>query len=274
MAPRMTRGLRFAARLAIVGWSLGPFVWMALASFSAREELLANSGGLLPRSWTLESYILLFGQPDFLSSISRSTAIALLSTMLTVGIAAGASYSLTRYRITGMAVVQYASVWAYLFAPVVVVIPLFIILRSLSLTGTLVGAVAANVGFCFPFAMWLLIPFARGIPQGLEDAAAADGASTVKTLVEVVLPVARPGLLAVAAFCFALAWSDYLFARVLLGAGQRTLPVFISDLSTTTVLDWGMLMAAGTVSVIPVVLLVVVFHRQLDAGLSGAGIRG
>jgi multiple sugar transport system permease protein len=247
---------------------------MFTASIRDNRELLQESDRIIPSSLTLHNYLALFAQRDFLDSVLLSAEVAFACTVITLLLAASFAYSLSRHRVRGMKLIRGISIWAYLFPPVVIAIPFFILLRSLALQDTPTGLLLAHVAFCFPFAMWLLYPFMRSLPLGLEEAAAVDGATTLGTLWHVVLPVAMPGLLAVSAFCFSLSWSDYLFARVLLGTGNRTLPVFIFDLHTSTIIDWGTLMAAGTVSVVPIALIVALTHRHLTSGLATAGIRG
>jgi len=247
---------------------------MFTSSVRDNREFLQEPDRIIPASFTVHNYVALFSQRDFINSVLLSAEVALGCTVIALILAAAFSYSLARYHVRGMKLVRSISIWAYLFPPVVIAIPFFILLRSFGLQDTVAGLLLAHVAFCFPFAMWLLYPFMRSLPLGLEEAAAADGATVLRTLWHVVLPVALPGIVAVAAFCFSLSWSDYLFARVLLGSGNRTLPVFIFDLHTGTIVDWGMLMAAGTVSVIPVAVIVALTHRQLTTGFAAAGIRG
>lgn len=258
----------------IILWSAGPILWMLTASLRDTRELLQSPDRIFPASFTLDNYLLLFVDRDFVDSVILSGGIALACTLITIFLASSFSYCLTRYRVRGMKLVRDLSIWAYLFPPVVVAIPFFILLRSISLQDTIAGLLLAHVAFCFPFAMWLLYPFMLSLPAGLEEAAAADGASILEVLRNVVLPAAIPGVLAVAAFCFTLSWSDYLLARVLLGSGERTLPVFIFDLHTSTTVEWGKLMAAGTVSVLPVAIAVAFTHRHLSAGFASTGIKG
>jgi multiple sugar transport system permease protein len=264
----------FIIGLGIVLWSIGPIIWMGVASLRERRELLLEPDRIIPSNITLESYSSLFSQQDFIGSILRSGGVAFACTLVTLILAATASYAAARYRIRGLGLVRNSGIWAYLFPPVVIVIPFYILMKILSLQNAITGLLLAHISFCFPFAIWLLYPFIRSLPMGLEEAASADGATPLQALRYVVLPVAWPGILAVAAFCFSLSWSDYLFARVLLGSDNKTLPVYIYDLYTGTVINWGVLMACGTMSVLPVALLVGVAHRQLTSGFATAGIRG
>ena len=270
----LTIMLRRLVLIVAVVWSVFPVAWMVLAAVRDRRQLLANPNSISFDSLSLESWSSLGAMPDFWSSMGRSFAISSLATAGTLLLAASASYSLARFRVRGMSILRHASLWAYLFAPVVLVVPMFIILKRMGINDTLTGLVLAHVAFCFPFGMWLLYPFMRAMPRGLEESAAADGATRLQTIARIVIPLARPGLIAVGIFCFTLSWSDYLFARVLVGSHLRTLPVFIYDLSTSTVVDWGVLMAAAVASVAPVMFLILFAHRHVATGLAHAGIRG
>lgn len=259
---------------AIAAWSAGPVLWMAVASLRDRRDLLENPDRVIPREFTLRAYAALFSDTTFVACFTNSLEIAGMTTVVTLVLAFACAYALARFHVSGMGFVRQASLWAYLFPPIVLVIPLAILMRSVGIQGTVLALLLAHVAFCFPFAMWLLYPFLRGLPTGLEEAAAVDGASLAATLRHVVLPLARPGLVAVAAFCFALSWSDYLMARVLVGSSHRTLPLFVYDQYDTSVVDWGTLLAAGTLSVVPSLVLIAVGGRHIADGFSRAGIRG
>jgi len=259
---------------AVILWSVGPVAWMAMASMRDRRDLLRNPDSLIPGELSWRAYAALLSDRTFVSSFTTSLELAGAATCVTLALAFACAYALARFRVAGMGFVRQASLWAYLFPPIVIVIPLAILMRAAGIQGTFLALLLAHVAFCFPFAMWLLYPFLRGLPAGLEEQAAVDGAAVTATLQHVVLPLARPGLVAVAAFCFALSWSDYLMARVLLGSSLRTLPLFIYDQYDASVVDWGTLLAAGTLSVVPSLALVAFGGRHIADGFARAGIRG
>lgn len=253
---------RLLAALLLAAWSAGPLLWMTIASLRSSRDLLFEPTRMLPQHITIGAYRALVANPAFLGSLFLSTAIASTSALVSLLIALGASYVLVRYRIPGMGLMRHASLWGHLFPPVILILPYFMMMRWAQLQDSTAALILSHVAYCFPFSMWLLLPFMKNMPRGLEEMAAADGARPIQVLLRVVLPNIRPALLAVASFSFALSWSDYLFARILLSGGRRTLPVFIFDLYTGTFIDWSLLMAAGVVSVLLPALIMFMLHGQ------------
>ena len=135
-----------------------------------------------------------------------------------------------------------------------IVIPFYVLIRALGIANTHLALVLAYTAFCLPFSMWMLRTFFQSIPLELEEAAFTDGASRVQAVRHVMLPVALPGVIAAGIFTFILAWNDYVFARILITSDDlKTLPVGIADLYNAAVIDWGMIMAAGMLVIMPVV---------------------
>ena len=162
-----------------------------------------------------------------------------------------------------------------MFAPIMIIIPFYVLMRALGLINTHFGLVLAYTAFCLPFALWLLRTYFQGIPAELEEAALTDGATRAQAVARVVLPLALPGVVATATFTFILAWNDYIFARVLLSADElKTLPVGIADLYNASVVDWGMIMSAGMVVLVPVLAMFLFVQRSLVAGWGAGGVKG
>ena len=165
--------------------------------------------------------------------------------------------------------------FAYMFAPIMIIIPFYVMMRFLGLNNTHIGLVLAYTAFCLPFNLWLLRTFFQSIPVDIEEAARIDGASRQQAILYVLLPLALPGVVATGIFTFILAWNDYIFARVLLSADElKTLPVGIADLYNATVVDWGMIMAAGLLVIAPVVAVFVFIQKYMVAGWGAGGVKG
>jgi ABC-type glycerol-3-phosphate transport system permease component len=162
-----------------------------------------------------------------------------------------------------------------MFAPIMIIIPFYVMMRFLGLNNTHFGLVLAYSAFCLPFNLWLLRSFFQSIPVEIEEAAMVDGANRAQAAFYVIVPLALPGVLATGIFTFILAWNDYIFARVLIGADElKTLPVGIADLYNASVVDWGMIMAAGLLVIAPLVVVFLFIEKYMTAGWAEGGVKG
>jgi len=162
-----------------------------------------------------------------------------------------------------------------MFAPIMIIIPFYILVRQLGIVNTRLALVLSYTTFCLPFCLWVLRAFFQSIPLELEEAALVDGAGRGRTVWYVVLPLALPGLIAAAIFTFILAWNDFLFALVLVTSEElKTLPVGVNDLFNATIVDWGMIMAAGVMITVPTVGFFVAVQRYLVQGWGAGGVKG
>lgn len=260
---------------ALLFFTAFPFAWMVLTAFKRSYEIFTTPPTFLPATWTPENVARLFEQTRFGTYLANSVLVASATVILTLALATPAAYALTRFRWRGRETVAGTVLFTYMFAPIMVIIPFYVLMRALELTNSHFGLVLAYSAFCLPFALWLLRSFFQSIPLELEEAALTDGASRTRAVLHVVLPLATPGVIATGTFTFILAWNDYIFARVLLSADElKTLPVGIADLYNASVVDWGMIMSAGTLVLLPVLAVFVFIQRYLVAGWGSGGIKG
>jgi ABC-type glycerol-3-phosphate transport system permease component len=156
-----------------------------------------------------------------------------------------------------------------------IIIPFYILVKQVGLTNTRMALVLSYTTFCLPFCLWVLRAFFQSIPLELEEAALVDGAGRGRTVWYVVLTLALPGLIAAAIFTFILAWNDFLFALVLITSEElKTLPVGVNDLFNATIVDWGMIMAAGVMITVPTVCFFAAVQRYLVQGWGSGGVKG
>ena len=255
----------FAALLAFLcGF---PLLWMVLTSIKPDREILTA----IPTFWTsqptLGAYGRLFSETNFLTYFWNSIFVAGCATLLTIVVATLAAYGITRFRFRGRETIAGTMLFTYMFAPIMIVVPFYILMRGAGLTNSHLGLILAYTTFSLPFSMWMLRSFFQSIPLELEEAAMIDGASRPKAVRLIIVPLALPGVIAVSIFTFIVAWNDYLFARVLIGTDSlKTLPVGIQDLYESTITDWGMVMAAGVMITIPALLFFLAVQRYLIAG--------
>ena len=265
----------YVAALVLLVFTTFPFLWMASTAFKVSNEIFATPPTLWPRTFTLANLERLFAETRFLTYFLNSLKVAALTVALTLTVATPAAYSLTRYRFAGRETVAATVLFAYMFAPIMIIIPFYVMMRFVGLNNTHLGLTLAYSAFCLPFALWMLRTFFQSIPVDIEDAAMVDGASRWQVVLHVVLPLALPGVVATGIFTFILAWNDYIFARVLLSADElKTLPVGIADLYNASVVDWGMIMAAGLLVIAPVLGVFVFIQRYMVEGLASGGVKG
>ena len=272
LSPR-GQAVMFAA-LALLIFTAFPFAWMASTALKPSREIFVTPPTLWPTHVTLDNVSRLFVETRFLTYFRNSLAVSFATVALTLLVSVPAAYSLTRFRFHAREKIAGLILFTYMFAPIMIIIPFYVVMRFLGLINTHVGLILAYTAFCLPFNLWLLRTFFQSIPRELEEAAMLDG-SRLQAVIHVVLPLAAPGVVATGIFTFILAWNDYIFARVLLSADElKTLPVGIADLYNASVVDWGMIMAAGLLVIAPVAAVFVFIQKFLVAGWGSGGVKG
>ncbi|MCC7273995.1 MAG: carbohydrate ABC transporter permease [Alphaproteobacteria bacterium] len=263
-----------AAVLATVGFVAFPLLWMLSSSLMPYDELFGRRLRLLPTAPTLGHYADLLERTRFPEYFRNSAIVAALATVGAIVCATLAGYGLTRFRFPGKRAISGAVLFTYMFPPILMAIPLFVMLKQVGLTNNLFGLALAHISFAMPLAMWLSAIFFRAIPIELDEAAMIDGASRLGALWRVILPVAAPGLVAIAVFVFVLSWNDYLFSLILMVAeAKKTLPVGVAGFQDATSVEWGLIMAGGVLITVPVMLGFMLVQRWLIAGLGAGAVK-
>jgi ABC-type glycerol-3-phosphate transport system permease component len=252
-----------------------PFFWMLSTSLKPPAEVFAQPPSFVPDAPTLDNFHRLFTATNFLTYFWNSLIVSGLAVLLTMAVSAAGAYSLTRYRYPGREKIAGLILCTYMFAPIMVVIPFFILVKKIGIENTHLALVLAFTSFCLPFTLWLMRAFFQTIPVELEEAALVDGAGRARALVYVVLPLALPGIIATSIFTFILAWNDYIFTRILISSDElKTLPVGVQDLFHSALIDWGLIMAASMMITIPALLFFVTVQRYLIRGWGAGAVKG
>jgi ABC-type glycerol-3-phosphate transport system permease component len=253
---------------------LFPIYWMIVASV-APESQLFDAPSLVPYAPTLDHYRALFDERGFLVPIRNSLVVAAMTTGVALPVAAACAYALARLRFRGRGALLALILAVAMFPQISIVPPLFLILRELRLLDSYPGLVLPYVTFAAPLAVWLLTGFFRQLPPDLEEAAMTDGASRLRALWDVVLPLAAPGVATAAILTFLYCWNEFLFAlSFTLGPERHTVPVAVTLFRGRYQVPWGQVLAATVVATIPVALLVVAFQRRIVAGLTAGASKG
>ncbi|MBV9105179.1 MAG: carbohydrate ABC transporter permease [Verrucomicrobia bacterium] len=263
----MKKVAKYLAVLLVMAFFMTPILWTAITAIKPTELISAN-----PIVWlfqpTLEHFRVIFFEDNIAAPLVNSTIIATFSTIGVLVTAAPASYALSRFRVPFGAQLASYFLSARMAPPVTVVLPLFLIFRSLDLIDTHAALVAAYVTVNMPFAIWMIKGFFDEIPTELDEAALLDGCSRFHAFVRIVLPLAAPGLAATAIIAFIFSWNEFLFAILLTNFHARTLPVAASALMTDRMVLWGELCATALIIYLPVMLFAVLVRNYLIKGLT------
>jgi N,N'-diacetylchitobiose transport system permease protein len=215
-------------------------------------------------------------RPYFWDTVQNSLIVVCVTVAASVAIAFLAAVALAKYRFSGQKAFLILMIGILMLPPAGLIIPLYVVLAKYHLTNALTGVILTYMTFVLPFAVWTLRGFIVGIPKDLEEAAMVDGSSRLGAFVRILLPLVAPGLVATSVFAFITTWNEYIFASVLLSdQSNQTITVWLSYFyGTSQNTDWGGLMAASTLTAIPVIVFFVLVQRRIMFGLTAGAVRG
>jgi multiple sugar transport system permease protein len=255
-------------------WTVVPLGWMVLSSFKKPDDLVSQTPQLFFAP-TFQNYIGLFTGGNALGGyITNSILAAGISTVIAVTLGCLAGYGLSRSHFRGK---DHVSFWiiSTRMAPIAaVILPLYAVFRSLDLLNSTTGLIVAYLTFNLPFAIWIMNAFFADLPPALEEAALVDGATKFGAFWRIALPLTAPGIVTTAILCLVFSWNDYAFAQSFSGPGSQTLPIAASQLITQTGINWGQLMAIGTIVVLPMIVVGLAVRRYLVKGLTLGAVTG
>lgn len=252
-------------------WPLG---WALLGSFSEESRLFTASSPT-PHSYTLSHYRALFSERAFWMPIRNSLIVAGITTVSALCVGTLCAYALARLRFPGRGVILVSVLSISMFPQISLVSPLYLLLRELRLIDSYPGLILPYLSFATPLCIWLLFGFFRQLPVALEEAAAVDGASTLRILLEIIAPLSAPALATTGVLVFIYCWNEFLFALSFsLRPERQTVPVAIALFRGQYRVPWGEVLAAAFVSTLPVAALVFAFQRRIVAGLVAGAVKG
>ena len=256
---------------------LFPFYWMLITSLKTDRELIDLSG--LP-FWvfepTLEHYRYLFAETGFLRWALNTLTISVVATAISLACSILAGYALARLRFRGAGAMAGAIFITYLVPQTLLFVPLLEIVRQLGLSNTLWSMILTYPTILIPFSTWLLMGYFRSIPRELEESALIDGASRLRAMAQIVLPLAMPGILSAGIFAFTLSWNEFIYALVFTNSTDiKTIPVgVVTELVKGDVYFWGSLMAGALLGSVPVALIYSFFVDRYVSGLTAGAVKG
>ncbi len=273
MSHRSRWGL-FAAVLAIALVINGPIIFMIINSFQTTEQMLISKS-ILPEKYTVANYEFLLARTSYLRFFSNSVLISAISTILTVIAAAFAGYALSRYRNRPVKAYSRILLMVQMFPIIMALIPLFVIFRTLGLIDHPLSVIIIYTTVHLPFATWMFRAFFDSIPRELEEAALVDGCSRISAFFRIVLPLSGPGIAAVAIFSTLFSYNEFFIASIFLRSeAQMPVPVGVQMFMQQYATDWGSLMAAATLTMIPTFLFFMFAQKYMVHGGLAGGVKG
>ena len=234
-----------------------PLLWILISSVKGKGELTGNPTGFLPKTVTLDYFEHVINDLGFITNIKNSIIISLITTVIAITIASMAAYGIVRF-----------------FPPILLAIPYSIVMAKLGLTNTRVGLIIVYLSFSIPYAVWLLVGFFKSVPIGIEEAARIDGANKIMVFGKVVLPLVAPGIVATAIYTFINAWNEFLYSLILINDTEKmTVAVALRSLDGAEILDWGDMMAASALVVIPSIIFFCLIQNKIAGGLSEGAVK-
>lgn len=268
---QMWRAAQTALIAAVLAVMLVPIAWILMAAFKRHVDVYQLKLLFAP---TLENFAVVFAPPYNLGEkIANSAIVAFATTAIAVPLAAAAAYSFSRFRMRGEKMV-FVVILATQFVPAAaVVLPFFVMFRDLGILDTRLALIIVHLSVVAPFAVWMIKGSMDGIPPDSEEAALVDGAGRLRAMKDVVLPVAAPGILAAAIFCFIISWNDFLFALILTTRDATTLPVGLALFRAEEGDLWNLLAAAGVIIMAPMFVLALSVQKYFVQGVTMGAVR-
>lgn len=273
LRPLLNGGLSYVLAIVATAFFAFPVYWMVASSFKSELDI-----SQFPPVWafspTFENYAKLMTELEAWDAFVNSAAIVALATAVAMVCGTMAAYALARFDVKGKEVIAFEVLSIRMLPPIVSVIPMFIIARSLGIFDTYWLLAAAYALSGLPFVVWVMRVFIQDIPQSIEEAAMIDGCTRFETFWRVTLPLLLPGLAATMVIVFMFAWNEFLLASMLTSQEAKTLPVIAANAIKPKAIAWGLASAAGVVMSLPVVVLVLLMQRYLVRGLTLGAVKG
>ncbi len=256
-------------------WSGFPIFLVVMSSFKDVREIFAVPPTFIFTP-TLDSYRRL-GQlwPAFYPNMLNSLIITTGATLLTVVVTSMAGYVYARYSSRFLTGSAFFMIFVRMFPPIIITLPLFPVVNLLGLSDTHILLIVLYATFFVSLGTWIMRAFIEQIPRELEEAAFVDGANLLQTLTRVILPLAAQGIVASSIFVLVFSWNEFIFALIFTTRAAKTAPLIISEmLSTADGVEWGILFAAATIQLAPVLIFVIAVQRYVVAGLQAGAVKG
>ena len=274
ISSRMTRVLLYLIAFAVLALIIIPVAFAVLGGFRSMGQLSANPVSL-PNPWVFTNYADVLTLGTFWRQLGNSALIAALTTAFVLPAASLAAFVLSRYSFRGREAIYTLFTFGLLFPVTVAIVPLFVVIRQISLLDNPLGVALPQAAFALPLSIVIMRPFFRSIPADLEEAAAIDGCGAFRFYWSIMLPLSRPVLSTIAVIAIVTSWNAFLLPLVVLNnATSWTLPIGVTNFSSQYTTDTARVLAFTTLSMVPALLFYLVAERQIVSGLSSGAVKG
>ncbi|MGR3663018.1 MAG: carbohydrate ABC transporter permease [Paracoccaceae bacterium] len=266
---------KYAAIWSYLIFALFPLYWLLKIAVTPERLLYTDGTKMWPTEFTMANFTSVIYQTDFLSYFSNSLYVSFGTAALTTIFAAGSGYAFSRFEFSGKKLIIALMLITQMFPLLMIIAPIYKVVATLGMLNSLTSLIVVYTAFNIPFATFLMQSFFDGIPKDLEEAAMMDGCTRFQALYKVILPLTLPGLGATLGFVFTAAWSELLFALMLISRNDSmTFPVGLLTFVSKFSVDWGQMMAAGVLALIPSCLFFIFIQRYLVQGLTSGAVKG
>lgn len=251
-----------------------PLVWVLLCSVKSSGELTSNPTRFFPKHFTLENFTHVIQDLGFAKNIGNSLTIAIITTGIAIVISSMAAYGIVRFFPKLGSIMSKVLVATYMFPPILLAIPYSMVMAKLGLVNTRIGLIIVYLSFSVPYAVWMLVGFFKTVPLGIEEAAKVDGANKFQTFIQIVLPLVMPGIVATAIYTFINAWNEFLYSLILINSTDKmTVSVALKSLQGAEILNWGDMMAASALVVVPSVIFFMFIQNKIAGGMTEGAVK-
>ncbi|WP_374707048.1 carbohydrate ABC transporter permease [Paenibacillus sp. J31TS4] len=251
-----------------------PLVWIILSSFKTSGEMASHPLAFFPETFTFEYYRRVLNNLHFATNIKNSLIVSLSATLITIVVSSLGAYGIVRFFPKAGKRMTKLLITTYMFPPILLAVPYSIIIIKLGLVNTWTGLVITYLSFSIPYAIWMLSGFFQTVPLEIEEAARVDGAGKWRVFVQVVLPIVAPGVVATAIYTFINTWNEFLFALLLINSsGKMPISVALYSLTGSEILDWGEMMAASVIVILPSIVFFMLIQRKIAGGMAEGSVK-
>lgn len=260
---------------AVLLFALFPIYWITISALRGPEKFLPDATVPWPTEFSTYYFERIWNSTNFPIYFRNSFLVALVATAVTIVLSTMMAYVLTRFRFRGSRLIQNSMLLGYMLPPMLLAIPLLVLFINLRIDDSLLGLSIAHIAMSLPFGVWMLVSFFKTIPFDLEEAAWIDGASRLKTITKIIIPLVIPGVISVGVFTFIVSFTDYVFGLMLISSDtNKTVPVGLATIAESTTLLQGDLLAGAALIAIPMVVLFSFVTRYFIKGLTAGAVKG